>query len=335
MKGREEPGPNRRKFLKLAGAFVGTSVLLDGLNDNFLSATEEKDVLERQKILDDFIATAQKNLRDPAVLDALEGRGEDPLSIILQAINKIPIPPKLLEGTAYDVSKLQPYCNQFNFPYGLANFAYYQNGETIISAAHPRYGEQRKNVTYPVANIDVDIWRPGPESGLGTKDVSKIIQDDPSITDSDIHGQFIVVVGKDKDKDKGPSQASDGRGYKTYAAIAIKITTGLAQKLGFGAIEEGSFLLILPPSESEPDTDATGNVARDEKGRTIKRANAMSGAQMWVYRNGEYVHAGVFFGVLPSDDKEGRARPGVNIGYARGKDDVRRVDKIKAQMSYV
>ncbi|RJQ35502.1 hypothetical protein C4556_00165 [Candidatus Parcubacteria bacterium] len=324
----EEPSLTRRSLLFGVGAFAAVRVLPQDLIDD-LAGSFEKESSEKQKALDAAIAAIQKRLREPEVLEALEGKGKHPIMTVLRAI-EAPLLQEHLEDTSYDTTELhKKYVHSMRFPYGRGNGTYWRDGRTVLTAAHATYGTERGVITYPVKNIDIDMVD---VSGTAeTSDSAGIVEDDISMTNNDIHAQFVAVVGVDVDDTA--STAAHDRGHKTYPGVAIKISPGLARRLTNNAEEviqmENSFMLILPPGESEADLNDLGKLALKPEDESPLHAKGMSGSTVYAYLNGKYVPAGVFWGAGPMPDQEFQRT--LSVGYFHGIDEVRRVEERKKQ----
>lgn len=289
-------------------------------------------VSEKQQALDDAIAAVQKNLQSPKVLEALQGKGERPLSKVLEAL-EIPILPDHLKGTTYDVSDLQKkYPAQIIISgeeysilparssssietfrsskagnYG--NCVFYEDKNKILTAAHVLYGEDPE--TYPIRDIDVCTRRV--PSYMSAMDEEQIVIPDRSMTNTDL-GQLVSVIGID------PDETSEIDGHKTYPGIAVKITPEIVPYLVGNLGESGgkyipriqnSYMFILPPGET-----------KRTMGRNM-RASGMSGSG--VFNNLNKKFAGVFWGGMSYQDQATRRT--VDIGFFTGTLEIRQVEE--------
>lgn len=317
----------------VAGAFAAAKLRSKNAPADFPDTSSNEDVkvdfaglnLEKQRALDDAIAAIQENLRDPEVLEALEGRGEDPLSVILGAI-EIPILPDDLKYTKYDVSELlrrYPVQIEMSGNKGTyrGNGIFWQDPGIQLTAGHVISGDQSIDTRYP-EDVDVGAYRVDANFEARPE---QVVKDDPSITNASIHGRFVAIVGFD------PDTTSDEHGYKTYPGIAVKVTPGLAHALHGHAPSlmqkfQNSFLLILPPGEAKSPSERSGNtIWQSASAKKQVRAQGMSGSPMFVYLNGQYSFGGIFWAVRSAKDRV--RKRSLDIGYVHGIDDIRRALK--------
>ncbi len=334
---------NRRNFLGGLGslasaAFVGSklrsekvstdiprTVSNEGAKGNFLDSN-----LDKQQRLENSIAAIQQNLRHPDVLEALEGRGKDPLSVILGAI-EIPILPEHIEGTKYGVDEIrQRYSVQVEIlnsngeRRSIGNGVFFRDSKIQLTAAHVVDGSTSTIDPHPNG---VDAALPKITDARLTASPEQIVYDDPNTTNADIHGQFVVVVGFD------PDSTSDESGYKTYPGVAVKVTPGLAHHL-YGnwphLVEkvQNSFMLVLPPGEAKsPAHSSEDDASQPTGGKKYARVAGMSGSGMFVHHEGRYVFGGTFWSALSMKDVV--RKRSVDIGFIHGIDDIRRAFKLE------
>lgn len=277
---------------------------------NLIAALIDSQAVERQKALDGAIAAVQRNLREPVVLKALDGKGEYPLSVIFEAID-IPILPDHLVGTTYDATKLH---DRYPIAYtkgGMycANCVLWNNTKTLLTAAHAEYGDDLAR--HPVPGIDVAML--DDKTNLAGNNPEKhVIHSSSMPQDSDIHGKLVSIVGVDPD-----DTAHDSYGRKTYPGIAIKMSAGFVEYVGYrglkGKQREGSFFVVLPPGEAKEVDD----------GRNIQ-ASGMSGSPVFAYGEGKKDFAGVFWGAgLWKDELRRRS---LHIGLFHGPQAIRELE---------
>ena len=334
---KKKSGMSRRGFLEIlggagtlaAGSMIPKSVI-KGLTD--VLAYEKEPIkaavynLEKQKALDNAIAAVQRNLRNPLVLEALEGRGKDPLSLILGAV-EIPILPEYLEGTSYDVSELlQRYPAQVETSHGqrtsIGNGIFWQDPGIQLTAGHVVSGDLSPDAESP-AGVDVSTYRVDPFLSASSE---QVVKNDPNLTNADIHGQLVSIVGFD------PDTTSDKNGYKTYPGIAIKVTHGLARFLAgyprpLMEKYQNSFMLILPPGEAKQNVSvvSTGRGKSTATLEPVRRAAGMSGSPMFVHLKNGYVFGGIFWSTVSFGNSSSYRN--MDIGFVHGIDDVRRALK--------
>ena len=340
---KKNSGMSRRGFLEIlggSGAFAAGSMIPKSIIKDLTDVLVYKEEpikaavynLEKQETLDNVIVAVQRNLRNPAVLEALEGRGKDFLSVILGAV-EIPILPEHLEGTSYDVSELlRRYPIQVEVSRGtttsFGNGIFWQDPNTQLTAEHVISGNLSSDTELP-AGVDVSTYRVDPFLSASSE---QIVKDDPNLTNDDIHGQLVSIVGFD------PDTTSDKNGYKTYPGIAIKITPGLARflvehsgplvkKRPLMEKYQNSFMLVLPPGEAKQNVSvvSTGWGKSTAILEPIRRAAGMSGSPMFVHLKGRYVFGGIFWSTFSFGNFSSYRN--MDIGFVHGIDDVRRALK--------
>jgi hypothetical protein len=227
------PSPDRRMFLQALGGLAASAALahesikLAGIMLEQAMHTEESLPL-RERILDGVVQIIEQSMRSPQMRDAFNGKGKDPLALILNAA-RYPILPKHLDGTSYDVEPLtkkyqvqlgmlvdqgnhgQPPSNRIsmradpeaherdNFlsvhDAGYGNGAYWDDMHLILTASHvlAMYFPEKKELSTEV--IDIGLLRVPKKFAAHGK--SEVIHDAGKLTDSDIHGSFAAISGTD------------------------------------------------------------------------------------------------------------------------------------------
>lgn len=341
----EKIDKSKRMFVAGLGATAGSLLVHDMVRNKLSSALSEKidqsidKISLNERLLEAAKQIAQSNLRSPDVLEALQGRGEDPLGRVLRAI-EFPILPSHLEGTSYDVKALRRYPVQIsieeypeayslisatNHPEaykqkGYGNRIYLNSDSAVVTAAHNLEGmPMRGKGYYQERDLDVDIWEV--DGTLRMQDKTRVIIEDRSFSNTDIHGQFVSIVGID------PDATGDALGHKTYPGIAVKITPGFARAISSNANDRNldrriignSFMIVLPPGEAKPHGKSMWKRI-DPLDDTPRRAAGMSGSPVFVRRGGAYSFGGVFWATRNVND----AYRNVDIGFFHGIDEVRR-----------
>ena len=311
MRGREEPEPSRRNFLKGVLAF-GATAMVSGkvLATTKLIAPERMPInLERQKRIDDMVAAARSELQSPALQEALQGRGDDPLPKILQVLQKVSISTiPHLEETTYDVNGLRKFPAQVEITSNTGKVSTSNSGildfgdeQFEATAAHPKYGSDFSD--YPVPGVDVVMRRL--EKRAEGEDSERVIKVNPNLTDADIDARFVAVVGEDDSISK------------VYAGMTIRITSGLADVLAQGDKElaqrlQGSFMVLLPHGEK-----------RSSKGDRTKPSLVaeMTGASVFAHDGKAYDYAGNFSRAFSTEGFQGEE---IGLGFFTGIDGIRR-----------
>ena len=274
--------------------------------------------MQRQKVLDDAVLTAQKVLHDQLVQDVLQKGGTDAARVVTEIINQ-PITADLLEGTSYDVTELHrkypamihiekdveptlypshllPQAQRPNSG-GYGNGFYWRDGRTLLTPAHvaevfsDEVNSENIKATFDAAYVDVS-------GRFASTSPEYVVPSTNLIQREDIQGRLVSVVGIDPDK------TSDEQGRKTYTGIGFCLNEKIARVLFpeiFDKSEheslqksvEDACVIILPPGEN----------LEDEKGKTL--AKGMSGSPAFVYIDGHYKVAGMFFAaaVIELDNK--------------------------------
>lgn len=338
---KEEQGLTRRKFLLGAtagmgtGAFFGNKIAAELARFAYSepdapaahAAGEVGEKLDKQRAVDAAVAEVQRRLALPEVRAARAGLGENPNVTLMRAL-EMPFLREQLQDTQYDPSgllQLYPTPVEVNIGDGYVrrgNGVRWKHANTVLTAAHVIHGASEKETKYP-AGIDVDFITG--RAYAGAEDAA-VVYDDPALTDEDIHGQFGVVVGKDRDGDGSGERDNIS---KVFSGVVAKITPELARRLSGDPttvrLYEESFMLVLPPGEARPhDVEALTPYDREKEADRTSRASGMSGSPFFVYRNGTYQFAGTLWGVSVVIDQEGRRT--VCVGFIHGVDAVRRVE---------
>jgi len=307
--------------------------------------------------LESDIKQVRRNLESEDVKQALEGKGSYPLSRIFNAI-EIPILAPHLEGTQYDTKNLHErypvqiardpngkfrpltirasapralrgeYINAGQAGYG--NGVYFkQNREepvALLTAAHvvASVVQRQELGGYILRNPDLgflsvsgSVPAPKPEN---------IVQDDPSLTDADIHGSLVSIVGIDPDATGDPET-----GRKTYSGVAVKISSGLARVLGSpGTTAEkmyrNSFMVILPPGEGKE----IGPGIKEEPALGMSGSPAFcsaAGSPVFMKRGDGYAMCGIFWGFMLVTDPVTKRQ--MEVAFFHGIDQVRAAAKGK------
>jgi|GEM_PF-1929472 len=355
--------PSRRDFLIALAALGVTTAAAGGAASFVGKAIEEAQIKERkekpplrERLLDAAIKTVGQNVRSPQVMEALQGKGKDPLSVIMRAV-EFPILPKHLSGTSYDVEPLsiryqtqlalfpdegvqnRPLANRVALrtesgstqkedffsvrEAGYGNGVYWSDhhliltAEHVIAMFHPERPELGKGV------IDIGLLRT--PKRFAASENTEVVHDAGTLHDSGIHGSFVAIGGID------PDATSKMSGRKIYPGIAVKISRPIAE-------------LIL---KSDPNPDPRYRVADDEKHITRTRleksfmivlpkgealwnattksrpAMGLSGSGAFARQEDKLVFGGTFWGAMQIE-VDGQV---VDVGFFHGIDVIREATK--------
>ena len=327
-------GKRIRNVLGAAGALasVGATQLPASLTEvaaqPSISRGDRLDsVSEREKKIGTWVLDAQVRLKRPEVKAALDGKGKFPLSTVTSAIEMPIVDGKIrgvsIEGTKYDLSRLhQRFPVQVGNDRGsttiipayknvvgkaayltdnYGNGFYWKNRNTILTARHiTMRREIGKSELEKGKSVDVDVIRV-PDHLAATSD-EQVVHPAEGLTNADIHGALVAVVGID------PDNTSDARGHKTILGIAARNTLGFQyaynRKQGEVWLDHlvNSYTVIFPPGDNQ------------------QTSKGLSGANVFVLKNAKWEFAGVFFAAADAElGDQGRT---VTFGQFHGVDDV-------------
>ena len=176
----------------------------------------------------------------------------------------------------------------------------------------PRQDTERIDDSYIINAIDVvhvDI----PEGRIAETAKAKPLQ--ISASNDSIHGSMTVVAGI------RPDETADPNGTKLYPSAAIRMTPRLAQffnprRTYRGAFEraklEKSFLVLLPPGETESSRDGRKPLpAHGMSGSPVLASGSCAGI-IHTTINGRWVHKGISY----------------NIGFFHGPDEIQKAREV-------
>jgi hypothetical protein len=226
----------RRNFLLGVPAFaIGTSALprvalaqtvADGVSEAGHAISPAAFRQAKEAMVDETIDISRRALARDAVHEALAWQGEFPQSALFRAV-EIPILPAHLDETKYDISELRrrypvqigtaangnrthgarlvasldkerdPLFTQDGYlaeHYG--NCFYWNTSDTIVTTEHlgQMFPDSAKSLRRDALDISVAIVAPH----LASRSPEQIIRDDPSVSDADIHGRLVCVVGVER-----------------------------------------------------------------------------------------------------------------------------------------
>jgi hypothetical protein len=300
----------------------------------------------KEHIVNETIETARAVLDQDSVREALEWQGEFPQSALFRAI-EIPILPAHLNDTKYDYFDLR---RRYPVQLGLAgptaaghkhvaaprlipsidkdrdvlfrregyladsygNCFYWNEPDTIVTTEHlaERFPESFNSLRRD--GFDISVAKVAPH--LASRSPEQIIYDDSSVSDADIHGSLVCVVGRD------PDPWGDLDGAKTYAGIAVKMTPEFirgalsevpqANRQGMPSHEyehfiqkiqdrmNNSYMMTLPAGEARGYPRADSEIP----------CQGMSASPVFGFIRGQYRFVGMFFSAMCLEDAERRRR---------------------------
>jgi hypothetical protein len=295
----------------------------------------------KDAMLDQTIEITRRALARDAVNEALAWQGEFPQSALFRAM-EIPILPAHLDETKYDVTDLRrrypvqigaagpangarrharvigsldkvrdPQFRQDGYlaeHYG--NCFYWNAADTIVTTEHlaQTFPESAKAMRRDALDISVAMLGPQFAARAG----EQIIHDDALVTDDDIHGNLVCIVGRD------PDALADMDGAKVYPGVAVKMTpafvVGVLSEILHGRRKDmpqleyeryiarararmiNAYMMVLPAGEARayPDND-------DEL-----PCQGMSASPVFGFIRGRYRLVGIFFLAMCLEDAERR-----------------------------
>lgn len=321
----------RRDFLYSVGATVlsaaGASAIPSVLPTDIAQAAGAEGATPLDKTIDDI----RRAVKSRDIDELMQGKGKRMVSRFLQAFRG-PLDRDAVRGTKYDASEERKrHCMQIAYwhegdkmsnrlvpadsgegkfmsptAFGYGNGFYFGRRDKIITAQHViDFMNNQQDSMLPldigVISVNKRAWcRP-----------EQLVQDDTSLSDQDIHGEYVTVEGVDPD---GTSE----HGCKSYPGVAMKLSREWVYRVFTGNTPEKnerlvrSFAIILPRGESTGATPAERPTA------------GMSGSPVFMLRNGTKVLAGIFHGSHPTqtDPETGVA---YDIGFFYGIEGVREI----------
>ena len=335
----EEIDKGLRSFLGgavAAGAFLAMPAELRGLF-SAVSTTEALPINDNIKLREDYITKlthfAREELQSPLLQRALRGEGENPVSRVLRVVG-IPILPEHVERTKFDVSELHrrypvqitgsvarknfsltsaydksgkgPYMREQN-----ANCFYWEDDTHVMTSGHVIKGD---NKLREERSVDMGLIQVPQKFRASSKE--QIIHRDPSVTNADIHGSLVAVVGI------GVNGGSGEKSHKTYLGTAFRLEAGFVKANRRSTDKTwadhftNSFAVVLPPGEDQ---------------YTQRR---MSGSAVFVYKDGAWKFCGKYWSAQPTMvSRDGKT---MVFGCFHGVDDLdaelKRPDLLRAEM---
>lgn len=332
----------------------------------------------RGKIFTDFdeaVAAAQKRLRSPDVVAALKGDGYDSLARIFPALSLG------LDAPYYDVSELgNRYPVQIvrnsrgglsilpatldssrasfadpSWKAGYGNGLYWDNAHTILTADHV-FANMVEGLNIKVPRKNPDVALISVPDRFAATDAAQVIHDDPQLTDADIEGAPVTILGIDPDETSNPET-----GRKAYTmSLAARVSPGMAHILANGNTQwerlfVESFMVAIPHDEAKEfsvgedgklvaevsgasttgeKADSSGKIRKVTPGAGESGSGVfcrLAEAPVFMHRDGKQVFCGIFWGSKFSVDE--RTGKQVDIGFFFGIDEIR--EGISKEAPYV
>ena len=298
----------------------------------------------KDNFVDQTIATTRTALGQDDVVAALKWEAEFPQSALFRAID-IPLLPAHLNDTKYDYSELRRrYPVQFGgmgmasdshrhilaprivpaidkdrdasfrrdgyLSDGYGNCFYWNSPDTIVTTEH--LAEKFPESWHSLRRDGFDISLASVAPHLASRSPEQVVYDDPSVSDADIHGSLVCIVGRD------PDPWGDMDGAKVYPGIAVNMTPEFirgalseippSNRRGMPAHEyehfiqkiqdrmDNSFMVMLPPGEARAYPHAASELP----------CQGMSAAPVFGFIRGQYRFVGLFFSAMCLLDAERR-----------------------------
>lgn len=312
----EEPiDQRRRSFLFGLGATAAVAAMPTVLHstDALAGKGDSLDpIMRRERLMDSAISSFQQKLKSPEIVRARNGTGPA-LVPMMDALRQFDRSETL--GTAYDCTEeLKRYAVQL--PYAIGRDGKPRLGFIPASAgpekyvpATGKYGNGfywgRKDI-FVTANHVIDAAN-GKKDSKKVYDIAflkvspdcharpdQIIYDDPSVTDADIDGEYVSVLGIDPD---GVALKEGAPGGKIYQAGAERLTREWVDSVFTTADKYykerlyRSFMIEIPHGEATSVQNETHVAA------------GMSGSPVMMVKNKRKVFAGMAHSVYRTPEK--------------------------------
>jgi hypothetical protein len=297
----------------------------------------------KEDFINEAIEISRAALTQDSVREAMAWEGECPQSALFRAI-ELPILAAHLDETKYNVTDLRRrYPVQMGLPAPTPG-AVHRHTSRLIASLDKDRDAQFRNDGYLGANYGNCFYWNAPDLIVTTEhlaelfpdsakslrkdglDISvaivgehlasqapeQIIYDDPSVSDADIQGNLVCIVGRD------PDVFSDMDGAKVYPGIAVKMTpefvggalseVSQGNRRGMSAHDferfiarvrnrmDNAYMMMLPPGEARayPDTESE------------LPCQGMSSSPVFGFIRGAYRPVGIFFSAMCLEDVERR-----------------------------
>jgi hypothetical protein len=297
----------------------------------------------KEDFIDEAIEISRAALAQDSVREAMAWEGECPQSALFRAI-ELPILAAHLDETKYNVTELRRrYPVQMGLPAPTPGAVHRHTSRLIASLDKDRDAQFRSDgflganygncfywnapdlivTTEHLAELFPDSAKSLRKDGLdisvaivgehlASQAPEQIIYDDPSVSDADIQGNLVCIVGRD------PDVFSDMDGAKVYPGIAVKMTpefvhgalseVSQSNRRGMSAHDferyiarvgnrmDNAYMMMLPPGEARayPDTESE------------LPCQGMSASPVFGFIRGAYRPVGIFFSAMCLEDVERR-----------------------------
>jgi hypothetical protein len=298
----------------------------------------------KERFVNEAIDITRTALGQASVLEALEWQGEFPQSALFRAL-EIPLLPAHLDDTKYDYADLRrrypvqlgvtsvasgshrhvvapriipaidkdrdaSFRRDGYLSDGYGNCFYWNSLNTIVTTEHlaERFPESWNSLRRD--GFDISLANVAPH--FASRSPEQVIHDDASVSDADIHGSLVCIVGRD------PDPCSDMDGTKVYPGIAVKMTPQFirgalseipqSNRRGMPSHEyehfiqkmqdrmDNAYMVMLPPGE------ARGYPRVDSE----LPCQGMSASPVFGFIRGQYRFVGMFFSAMCLEDAERR-----------------------------
>ncbi len=203
---------------------------------------------------------------------------------------------------------------------GYGNGVYWGDARTILTADHVLASiVEESGEKFPRTNLDIALISL-PER-FAAKDPAQIVHDDPELSDRDIQGAIVSIVGIDPDATSNPET-----GRKAYIGRAARVSPERARFLAEGdsVLEKllaKSFMITLPPGEATKISPTNESIpAQGVSGSPV--FCTLTGAPVFTSRNGKPKFCGIFWVV--SWEIGEATKPPVETAFFFGIDEVRK-----------
>ncbi len=314
---------SRRNFLKGMGATAAIAAMPTILHTSEAVAGKSDSldpIRYREQRIDTAMAEMQSTLKSPEIARARNGTGPS-LSPMLNVLKRFDV--SETAETTYDCTdELKRYAMQFGYGNGKdgkrrVGFVHASEGQSKYLPHDSEYGNGffwgRKDIFVTAQHV-LDAAHGKPDSKK-VYDIAflklppdyqarpeQIVHDDPQITDADIDGQFVSILGVDNDR----SALKEGMpGCKMYQGGAERLTKQWVDKVFVQADQWFKERLYRSFMMEIPSNEATGAP------RETTLSAGMSGALVVMVKDKKKYFAGMLHSVYKMPD-------GKSVGFFYG-----------------